>query len=842
MPTEPSIIIVDEENSEESVYITIQENCRVLSVNGKVGFVVLNKSDIGLSDVENLSITGVSGSLQSQIDSLDLNYASDADLSGVSGQLVSSGANLLETIQNLSGYVNISDSGLSGLISSLSGSLDSTGSYLLYQIDSLISGTGNFNDLFYLKSNPAGYLTGFNSGDYVLKNETGQFYASNNPLEFITLAALSPYMTGFASGDYVQKGETGIFATSGSLYQSGYDLSQLINTASGDLQGQINNLDSGYATDTQLTGLSGFFAQNLEQTGLNLQNQINNLDSGYDVLSGNLESSGSNLINLITGVSGGLQGQINGLSSSGFLTGFNSGDYVLKGETGVFASSYDLNQTGGFLFNMITGSSGALQSQIYNSGFNLSQKIDSLSGSAVLLYGNQSVEGVKRFNDPTYIRDLYVTGTQTIVNTVNTNVGSNYLLLNATGGAIDAGLFIVTGSNLTGINDVGAIIGYDVPLNNWVFGLGTRGGDLSGLNVIASLRDLLSLSGFANGYFYPNNNPSGFLSSLSGHNVSELTNDSGYITGIYSGDFYTKDNPSGYATTGQLNSTGNAIYSYISGLSGHFESGNSSNNSFIVYKTGDQTISGEKTFKNQIDLSGLKFDLLTGAGLPAWGEGKVFYDSDSHTLCYYNDSSEVTVNVGQEHIVRVSNGWTGTITNGMVVYVSGALGNRPKIFPATALHTLSDSHDILGVATQEITNQGYVTLQGLVNGLNTDGYTVGDTLYLSTGLYGDYSTSMPPAPNHKVKVGIVTRSHLNQGQIFVKISQAEHLNDLNDVKLDNLQSGDFLRYHDSSGIWYNGQMDLSNYATTGNLAATGVNLQQQLNDMKILAIAYAIAL
>ncbi len=104
--------------------------------------------------------------------------------------------------------------------------------------------------------------------------------------------------------------------------------------------------------------------------------------------------------------------------------------------------------------------------------------------------GDQVINGIKTFSNEVYIRDLYVTGTQTIVNTTNTNVGNNYVILNATGGARDAGVFIVTGSGMTGLNDVGAIIGYDVPANQWVFGTGSRNSDLSSLNKIATKLDL----------------------------------------------------------------------------------------------------------------------------------------------------------------------------------------------------------------------------------------------------------------------------------------------------------------------------------------------------------------
>ena len=44
----------------------------VQSVNGKIGFVTIDKTDVGLSNVENGSILGASGYLQDQINNLDI--------------------------------------------------------------------------------------------------------------------------------------------------------------------------------------------------------------------------------------------------------------------------------------------------------------------------------------------------------------------------------------------------------------------------------------------------------------------------------------------------------------------------------------------------------------------------------------------------------------------------------------------------------------------------------------------------------------------------------------------------------------------------------------------------
>jgi hypothetical protein len=104
-------------------------------------------------------------------------------------------------------------------------------------------------------------------------------------------------------------------------------------------------------------------------------------------------------------------------------------------------------------------------------------------------------------------------------------------LLNLTGGAVDGGIFFVTGSNLTGINDSGAILGFDHS-DKFKFGIGTRANDLSVLNTIASVEEVTGISG-----------------SLQTQ-ITSLSNSTGsYVLNSQTGAFYPTSNPSGFALT-----------------------------------------------------------------------------------------------------------------------------------------------------------------------------------------------------------------------------------------------------------------------------------------------------
>ncbi len=133
--------------------------------------------------------------------------------------------------------------------------------------------TGHADLRYYpLNSNPFGYLSGFNSGLYVLKadtgnynnyfflrNETGQFYPISNPQQYIKSGEV-------VSIYYLNSNPSGY------TINSGFALISFVTGASGNLQFQINSITSSTGQFASIT--------NLASTGSNLNNRINSL-SGY---------------------------------------------------------------------------------------------------------------------------------------------------------------------------------------------------------------------------------------------------------------------------------------------------------------------------------------------------------------------------------------------------------------------------------------------------------------------------------------------------------------------------------------------------------------------------------
>ena len=181
-------------------------------------------------------------------------------------------------------------------------------------------------------------------------------------------------------------------------------------------------------------------------------------------------------------------------------------------------------------------------------------------------------------------------------------------------------------------------------------------------------------------------------------------------------------------------------------------------------------IDQDVTTSSSPEFDGLQLDAAVSA--PAHSEGKVFYDQTNKALAVYNDETDVTLQVGQEEWVRVYNATGAIIENGKVVYISGANGNFPQVTKAIA--TSDAAADAVGFATHDIgiAEFGYITRGGIVNGVNTVGYTAGDSVYLSATTAGDYQATAPSLPNFEAHLGHIVTVGAS-GSLYVQIRRRE---------------------------------------------------------------------
>jgi len=176
-------------------------------------------------------------------------------------------------------------------------------------------------------------------------------------------------------------------------------------------------------------------------------------------------------------------------------------------------------------------------------------------------------------------------------------------------------------------------------------------------------------------------------------------------------------------------------------------------------------------------------DFNTGLAAATHREGRVFYDTNSHTLSYYLDRSNVTPNLGFEMLVRVLNTSGATISNGAPVTLSTqGNGENPRVVLAQSTTNLTSAYDCIGIATEDILQgeEGIVAQGGIVHDVNTDGWQNNSTVYVSTNA-GVLTTNPPPAGYEKIRVGVVAKSGSNSGHILVAVRQSLKLSDIANV-------------------------------------------------------------
>jgi len=183
-------------------------------------------------------------------------------------------------------------------------------------------------------------------------------------------------------------------------------------------------------------------------------------------------------------------------------------------------------------------------------------------------------------------------------------------------------------------------------------------------------------------------------------------------------------------------------------------------------------------------------------------------------------------------ICQVRNTTGATLTKGTVVYITGATGQLPTVSKALATGDTT-SAQTLGVMSADLANNsnGYVTIIGLVTGMDTSAYTDGAQLYLSPTTAGTYTTTKPHAPDHLVYVAIVEHAHPTQGKLFVKVQNGYELDELHNVAAQSPSNGQVIIYNASTSLWEKANITgTANQVTVTNGAGSiGLSLPSTIN-------------
>ena len=197
------------------------------------------------------------------------------------------------------------------------------------------------------------------------------------------------------------------------------------------------------------------------------------------------------------------------------------------------------------------------------------------------------------------------------------------------------------------------------------------------------------------------------------------------------------------------------------------------------------------------------------------------------TLEFLLKGGNVNLQIGQEQVMRIHNNTGSTLTDGQIVYITGAIGERPTVALASA-SSESTSSKTIGVVTESIANgaDGFVTTSGLVHGLNTNAFNEGDAIWLSTTA-GQWSTTRPTQPNHGVFVGWIVKKSGGNGSIYVHVQNGYELDELHDVLIGTKTNQQALTWNSSSSVWQNST--LATFDGTSVVGANAFTYQASIN-------------
>jgi hypothetical protein len=198
--------------------------------------------------------------------------------------------------------------------------------------------------------------------------------------------------------------------------------------------------------------------------------------------------------------------------------------------------------------------------------------------------------------------------------------------------------------------------------------------------------------------------------------------------------------------------------------------------------------------------------------------GRLKWNDTDGTLDLGLKGGNVTLQIGQENVLIVKNNEATPLTDGEVVYVSGASGANLLVKRALADSDVT-SASTLGVVTESIAvnGQGFITTFGQVRGLNTNSFNEGDILYLSPTVAGQITDVKPVAPQHMVTVGYCTKKSAGNGEIFVRVDNGYELEELHNVLITTpVLAGSLLVYDATTQVWKNARLTPGSNVTITN--------------------------
>jgi hypothetical protein len=159
---------------------------------------------------------------------------------------------------------------------------------------------------------------------------------------------------------------------------------------------------------------------------------------------------------------------------------------------------------------------------------------------------------------------------------------------------------------------------------------------------------------------------------------------------------------------------------------------------------------------------------IAAPAAPAADHMRLFVE-DVHGFSFYSfrDAGGMTRKIVRDSVFVAYNDSGSTIAASRIVYASGATADVPTIALAKAdsLTTMP----AIGVTIETIANGAYGRIMqvGLLEDVNTSGYSSGDTLYVSAATGGIPTVTPPTYPNVRQEIGTILVSDAAVGSIQI---------------------------------------------------------------------------
>ena len=213
---------------------------------------------------------------------------------------------------------------------------------------------------------------------------------------------------------------------------------------------------------------------------------------------------------------------------------------------------------------------------------------------------------------------------------------------------------------------------------------------------------------------------------------------------------------------------------------------------------------------------------------PTSVSGRTFYDRNENALSYYPETpaSDVTINIGQESVVRIHNNTGVQINNGQACHITStqpSVNGVPSVVLAVATGDTSNTvFEVSGIATHDIPDgtEGFITAFGVVRDLSITGVTEGTEIFLSDTTPGGFIYDLPSDPDSRItQIGWVISTGATDAKILVELENEVGINDLSAKRLSIIAEN-----NSSTGLREGGEMSINSGDNTlfDVTAGTGV--------------------